>query len=1520
MNVKQQAGAGSQPDQATLLGILRDARERLEIFQTRQDERVAIIGLAGRFPGADDIDAFWQLLADGGSGLTAVTDADLESAGVDPQLAGQPDYVRVWGGFSDPTAFDAGFFGYAPREAQLLDPQQRVFLECAWNALEHAGYGSGKSRGRTGVYAGGSLNYHFTHIHSDPTLRDSVAPLQAGLGNVSGMIASRVAYHLDLDGPSVGVQATCATGLVSVHLAVQALLSGECEMAVAGAVSVGQPKPAGYLYEAGGIGAPDGQCRPFDAAANGTIFTNGVGAVILKRLGDAKAAGDTVYAVIAGSAIGNDGSSKVGLTAPSVKGQASVLKKALANAGIAPSAVDYVEAHATATAIGDPIELTALNRIYGPSLRAEGRICLIGSLKGNVGHMDAAAGIGGLIKTVLALRHECLPASGNFTTPSSACDFESGPFRVAAGKSDWKADADRPRRAAISAFGMGGSNAHVIIEEAPARQQSAQGEAGALLLPLSARSAASLAAMQSSLSDALAKIGENEGVSVADVALTLQTGRETFNHRSITVATTLSDASEKLKAASGPGFATGQIPQHDPSLIFMFPGQGSQHVGMARSLYEREEHFRAALDECLSLIPDDLGIRPLLLAEADASDTGLDRTDRAQPALFAVEYALARMWMQKGLQPRAMIGHSVGEYVAACLAGVFSLKDAMFLVLARGRLMQGCAPGGMLAVMLPEADLRAKLGDGLEIAAVNGPGSCVVAGDTEVLHRFAERLEKDGVGCRLLRTSHAFHSAAMEPILEEFAGLFYGIALSAPAIDVMSNLSGNWLRADEACDPQYWTQHLRRAVNFSDGIRHSLELAAPILLEVGPGSTLSRLARQQANDDCRIVTSLPDAAGAAGAADHALLAFGQLWLAGIDISWEALHDGSPRRRVGLPGYHFERQSYWIAPPASRQEVAAPATHRPMAEWFHQPVWKTRPLKNGSASSARGRWLVFGAEALFDIPDGIDAVVVREGATFSASEKAYTIDPAKAEHLVAVFDDLAEKNWTPDQIISGFGLAETDLPDAAWNFAVALAGTLAGGKLRPDVTFIGRSMHGIFAADSVEPARARIKGLARMLGQELPGLSCRSIDLQGLPDANAAKYLRNIISSPFVEGEQIYALRDGILLSLSHERVELSEAADGAVAKRGETYLVIGELLGGLGLVYARALIKAGAKVILAGRAGIPLVPDWERWLASHSPRHPVSLFIQTLRSLGTPGKDYLLFSGDVSDASWLRSALEEGEKNLGRVKGVFHTAAMGDQYFGLLSSENFDTKSLQTVKSGAIDALDRVVGTRSDIFVLVQSSLSSIVGGTGLGRYAAENSYLDAFVSAKRRASGPVWKSVNWDACASVHATEADHATHREINPEEVWQVTAQVLSEASPASIVVTPYDLENRPAADVQDAHGAVATSQKSSRSGVSAAYAAPQGPLEEDVVAIMAELLGINGIGVTDNFFELGGHSLLAIQVVARLRKRFDVEIPMRALLFDAPTAAGLARVIQEGLDARNQEADMLASMLDDVEAGR
>lgn len=1517
MNVKQPAGLGSQPDQATMLGILRDARERLEVFQKHHDERVAIIGLAGRFPGADDIDELWQLLASGRSGLTAVTDADLESAGVDPQLAEQPNYVRIWGGFSDPTAFDAAFFGYSPREAQLLDPQQRVFLECAWNALEHAGYGNAKTRSRTGVYAGGSLNYHFTHIQSDPSLSESVPPLQAGLGNVSGMIASRVAYHLDLDGPSVGVQATCATGLVAVHLAAQALLAGECEMAVAGAVSIGQPKPAGYLYEEGGIAAPDGQCRPFDARANGTIFTNGVGAVILKRLSDAKAAGDTIYAVIAGSAIGNDGGGKVGLTAPSVKGQASVLKKALGKAGIPPSSVDYVEAHATATAMGDPIELTALNRVYGPSLRAEGRTCLIGSLKGNVGHMDAAAGIGGLIKTILALRNECLPASGNFTTPNSACDFESGAFRVSAEKSDWKFNPTRPRRAAVSAFGMGGSNAHVILEEAPAKQQNVKQEAGLQLLPLSAHSAASLAAMQSSLSEALAELDKTDGASLADVAYTLQNGREAFSHRSITIATTLSGASKTLKAASGPEFSMGEILSQDPSLIFMFPGQGSQYVGMARSLYACEPHFQAALDECLSLMPDDLGLKALLLAEADNFSTSLDRTDRAQPALFAVEYALARMWMQKGLQPRAMIGHSVGEYVAACLAGVFSLNDAISLVLARGRLMQTCAPGAMLSVMLPDTDLRARLDEKLEIAVVNGPASCVVAGDAKLVKQFADALEKDGVGCRLLRTSHAFHSAAMQPILDEFVRVFNGVNLSAPTIDVMSNLSGNWLRPEEARDPQYWAQHLRNTVNFSDGIDNILKLSAPVLLEVGPGSTLAKLARQQVHADCRIVTSLPDAQEAMEAADHALLAFGKLWLAGIDLDWHTLHKVPARRRIGLPGYQFDRQSYWVAPPRARQAIAA---HRPMDEWFYQPVWKTRSLKHGAAKTAEGRWLVLGAEGLFNVPQGVDALFVRKAAVFSASQECYTLDPTSKEHLVSLFNDLAEKNWVPDQIVCGFGFADSDLPDFAWDAAFALAQTLADIRQPRNVTFLGKSMHGIFAADNPEPAKARINGLTRVLRQELPKTSCRCIDLDGPLNIQEAEFVADILSSPFVDGEQIYAIRGGTQLVLCHERLEFNGAQAAPPAKSGEAYLVIGELLGSLGLVYTRALIKAGAKVILASRAGIPLMPEWDRWLASHSPRHPVSLFIQTLRSLGNAGKEYLLFSGDVSDPEWVRSALEEGENSLGPVKGVFHTAAMGEEYFGLLGNENFDGKALRTVKSGTARALERVLEPRKDVFVLVQSSLSSVVGGKGLSRYAAENCYLDAFVSKKARESGPVWKSINWDVCASIHGSEPTRTISREISPEEVWQVTSRVLADAALSSVVVTPYDLDSRPSENAEGLETATAGGGASSRNGVSALYSAPQGPIEEEVVGIMAELLGINGIGAADNFFELGGHSLLAIQVVARLRKRFDVEIPMRALLFDAPTAAGLAKVIQQALDARNRDADILASMLDEVEAGR
>ena len=644
-------------------------------LQDRPDDPVAVVGFAARLPGADDPAAFWDLLAARRSGLRTVTPAELAAAGVPPERAADPDYVPVWGGPAEADGFDAACFGYAPREAALMDPQQRLFLECAQHALEDAGCGPARGPARIGVYAGAAAGGWLRRL---PAGTD---PFQAAVGNLGGMIAARVSFHLDLRGPSVGVQTTCSTGLVAVHEAARGLRLGDCDLALAGAAAIAQPRPEGYLRQKEGVAAPDGLCRPFDAQAAGTVFANGVAVVALKRLADARADGDTIHGVILGSAVNNDGGDKIGLTAPSVSGQAAVLAAALAAAGAEAQTIDYVEAHGTGTALGDPIEVAALNQAYGPGLAAAGRTCDLGSVKGDIGHLDAAAGLAGLVKVLLAFRHAYLPGLANFSAPNPACAF--GHFRPLAEGRSWPRDPSRPRRAAVSAFGIGGTNAHLVIEEPPAPPALPEGE-GPCLLPLSARTPEALAAARTALARALER---DDAPRLADAAFTLQTGRRAHPERLAIVAATRAEAAALLRGPAEPRRAAA-----GPSPVFLFPGQGAQHPGMARGLSD-EPAFRAALDACLAHMPADLGLPALLLDPGAGAGGAIDATRVAQPALFAFEYALARLWQARGLAPAALIGHSVGEYVAATLAGVFALEDAARLVAARGALMQACARG-----------------------------------------------------------------------------------------------------------------------------------------------------------------------------------------------------------------------------------------------------------------------------------------------------------------------------------------------------------------------------------------------------------------------------------------------------------------------------------------------------------------------------------------------------------------------------------------------------------------------------------------------------------------------------------------------------------------------------------------------------------------------------------------------------------------------------------------------------------
>ncbi|HKV34447.1 MAG TPA: MupA/Atu3671 family FMN-dependent luciferase-like monooxygenase [Pyrinomonadaceae bacterium] len=855
---------------------------------------VAVVGLSGRFPGARNVAEFWERLCEGAELIGDCSEGVLE----------------------DVELFDASFFGFTPREAETLDPQHRIFLEESWVALENAGYNAESYHGRIGVFAGESLNTYFlNNLYPNRKLLDSLGASQVIIANDRDYLTTQVSFRLHLKGPSLSIQTACSTSLVAVHLACQSLLNRECDMALAGGVSISVPQGLGGEYQEGGIISPDGHCRAFDAKARGTVKGSGAGVVVLKRLADALNDRDTVHAVIKGSAINNDGASKVGFTAPSIEGQASVIEEALALASIGPETIGYVEAHGTGTALGDPVEIAALTQAFRTGTDAKG-FCPIGSVKTNIGHLDAAAGVASLIKTILTLEHKQIPASLNFEQPNPNIDFANSPFFVNTELRRWETNG-MPRRAGVSSFGIGGTNAHVVLEEAPASESSESGTSPQLLV-LSARTQTALVQASTNLA---AHLAQRPQLDLADVAYTLSAGRKPFEHRLAVVCRDVADAVTKLSAPDR--VFTGKSQYEKRPVAFMFPGQGAQYVGMGRALYEREAVFRAELDHCAELLRSSLGVdlREIIYAvdlSPEESAARLADTRFAQPALFAVEYALAKLWMKWGIEPQAMIGHSIGEYVAACIAGIFSLEDALRLVAARGEIIQRLPRGAMLAVSLTPLEAEPHLSEQISLAAVNSPSLCVLSGRIDAIEQLEQRLVAEGVICRRLHTSHAFHSAMMEPALEEFKELVRSVERHAPQIPYLSNSTGTWITEAEATDPSYWARHLREAVQFSAGVAELLNDPAIVLLEVGPGQTLSTLAAQQTSQvfDRVAVASLRPPKGEHSEIEFLMKTIGRLWLAGVSIDWSKIYSDQPRGRVPLPAYPFERKRYWIDPPST----------------------------------------------------------------------------------------------------------------------------------------------------------------------------------------------------------------------------------------------------------------------------------------------------------------------------------------------------------------------------------------------------------------------------------------------------------------------------------------------------------------------------------------------------------------------------------------------------------------------------
>ncbi len=876
------------------------------------DNSIAIIGMSGLFPGAENIDEFWVNLINGKDGYTTFSDEELLAAGIDPNLIQNPNYVKMSAVLEDSSLFDADFFGYTPREAEIMDPQHRLFLEHSWLALENAGYDPGKYDGSIGVFGGCSINnYLIKALLNSPQVK-TVGDFITMIGNEKDYLTTRVSFKLDLKGPSIDIQTACSTSLVSIHLACQSLLNYQCDMALGGGATVIVPPKTGYLHKEGIILSPDGYCRAFDSEASGTVFGEGVGVVVLKRLEDALNERDHIYAVIRSSAINNDGSLKAGFTAPSVDGQAEVIAMAQALAEVHPETISYIETHGTGTPIGDPIEISALTKVFRTGTEKRG-YCAIGSVKTNIGHMDAAAGVAGLIKTALCLEKKKIPPLLHFQKPNPALKLMESPFYINTELIDWETD-NTPRRAGVSSFGIGGTNAHAILEEA-FRSDSPGSTRPWQILTFSGKTDNSLSGSKTAFRDYL-RI--NPEINIADAAYTLKTGRKEFMYRDFIICHENKDCIDQLEENLNENRPINKTDIVNRPVSFMFPGQGAQYVNMGSGLYKEEKIFQKLIDECSEYLKPfiDVDLRDIIFpggGKTDKTSELINETYITQPALFVIEYSLAMLLIDWGIKPEAMIGHSIGEYTAACVSEVLSLKDALELVAVRGRLMQDAPRGSMLSVPLSEDDLKQIIKTPLSLAVVNGPSRCVISGDSSSIENIRKLLTEKDTRSTLLHTSHAFHSSMMDTVLDSFREKVSTIDLKPPKVPFISNLTGTWIKTDEATDPEYWVKHLRHTVRFADGIGVLLKKKENILLEVGPGNMLSTLTRLQKDNEKPgiILTTLPNPLQNEEDTKFLINTLGRLWTSGREIDWNSFYRDEKRFRIPLPGYSFERKRYWV---------------------------------------------------------------------------------------------------------------------------------------------------------------------------------------------------------------------------------------------------------------------------------------------------------------------------------------------------------------------------------------------------------------------------------------------------------------------------------------------------------------------------------------------------------------------------------------------------------------------------------
>jgi amino acid adenylation domain-containing protein len=1546
---------------------------------------IAVIGMAGRFPAARNIHEYWENIKNGIECIPFYSEEELEKAGVSPQDYNRPDYIKSTGGIIEGVEyFDADFFGYTPTEAELLDPQLRLFHECSWEALEDAGYVPGTYNGLIGLFGGAEDNNEWRE-----KVLLSTTELEAKYTRIllssKDFVSARVSYKLNLKGPVYAVITGCSTGLTAIHLACRSLIGGECDMALAGGAYVHIPPSPGRLYQEGMLESSDGHLRAFDARASGAIFSSGIGIVVLKILEEARAANDHIYAIIKGSAVNCDGNRKVNFTAPSIKGQVEVIKSAYEAAEVEMETIGYLETHGTGTPLGDPIEINALKQAFNTR---PGWRCPIGSVKSNIGHLDVAAGAASFIKTVLILKHKLIPPSLNFESPNPKLELEKTPFYVNTELTELKSNGG-PRRAAVSSFGFGGTNIHAILEEAPEirrqttedgrqktddRRQKIEGREYQLIL-LSAKTPTALDKMTQNLveyfknnllnhenhgnPDNPINPGQNPGLSLADAAYTLQVGRQHFRHRKVCPGASLEEIIQVL-----PGAPT-KAADEDPPVVFMFSGQGSQYVEMGWEIYRSEPVFRQHMDHGFEILKSLTGkdFKAIFypdpeIVEKDSVQEQMDDAHNSGPIKFLFEYSLGKLSMHWGIRPNVVMGHSFGEYAAACLAGVFSIEEALELALLRGELMLRTPPGGMMSIPLPEDRLNSFLQSHprVSLAAVNSSSLCFVSGPTEAMEALEKELQGEGIECMRINFPRAAHSQMMNSITGEFADRVRKIKLQEPAIPFMSCLTADWAYPGQLTDPTYWANHLVQPVRFCQAVEKLFDEPHCIFVQVGPDRGLPLFINQHRHLKpgtlaINIAKHKKDQLG-----DLAYLSqqLGTLWLQGVEIDWPAFYTGEPGRRMSLPTYPFEGKRYWIDVDLNTflSRISSPGRlqkREKVSDWLYTPSWKRCPLvkKTTGDIHKNSPVLIFNhdngpgtrlAEKLAE--KGRDVIIVKPGEKFQQEEqRVYRIDPAEAGDYHRLFKTLKTQKKIPGIMIHLWNV--TGQEDAGLN-STSLEKTLdlglyslisiVQGLEKSDIyqqmqlKVITDNMQQVVGEKFLCPAKAAVLGAVGVIPQEYPDISCHTLDIilpgPGTPEEEQLiEQLLDFIA--YTSVKQVYpvmALRNNRYWTQIYEPIPMEKPT--AIPSRlrpGGVYLITGGL-GGIGFVLAEHLVKTvKARLILTGRTPLPPRDQWQQWLGTHPDEDRVSQGIAKVINLEKWGTEVLVISADSANPGQMQEVLTQAAAHFGPINGIIHTAGLVD-YYGVIRNRTREmTENILAPKVKGTMILDHLTKNMPLDFFVVCSSIATLMPGFGEVGYAAANMFLDAFAHYKKLTGKTFFTAVNWDTWQEVGAAVETVKRQKQagktsyinlqdgIRPTEGWEVFTMVLENPNP-QVVVSTKDLDRLLAQRRQALTGEKSEPTKTRETTVTAAkkslrprpalstpYTAPTNPTQQALAEVWQDYFGIDRVGIRDDFFELGGDSLMATIMSARIHKRINVRIPLTEI-FQGPTIELLSAYIQ------------------------